>query len=254
MSVGVFCNVSYHEAAYLPNTMAPLLRHPDVEAIAVVHTGNGKPDNFGSLSRDFDKVTEYHRTFGEGYDRSVEDGGYDQYAARLFAVEEIEQAKTDWIIQFDADEFLTTEAIAVIESAADMHDVVALDYYTLLSETEYWFEERRLRRIGREDLMDPHLLIWRRRLEKRPELCDQSRCIYANKTRHCSVSFPNFPYWRTLTAKGLYHFHFHCLLSKENASKRTHAHPFNRPLPKEVIECIEGLSDFMLPSSRINYD
>lgn len=241
MSIGVFCNVSKQEAWLLPNTMRPLLRHSGVESIVIMHTSKDVPVSYGVLAEKFDKVREFHRPSGEGYELSVQEGGYDQYSARLFALEVVEEAQTDWIVQFDADEFLTTNAIDVILSSSEEHDVIAFDYYTPLSETDYWFERKLLRRTGRTDIIDPHLLIWRRRLEKRPELCPQSVKLFRNKTRHCSVAFPNFPYWRILAANGLYHFHFHCLLSKKNARKRTHSKKFCEPLPHEAKECMHRI-------------
>lgn len=224
--------------------MRPLLMHPGVSAITIVHTGSAPPAIYGRLAAEFSKVTEIHRACGEGYHLSVDDGGYDQMSARLFGLEKIEEKNTDWIIQLDADELLTSSAIEVILSASDDHDIVAFDYHTPLSEREFWFEPRILRQVGRETLLDPHLLIWRSRLKKRPALCEKTANISLNKTRHCSVSFPNFPYWRTLTAKGLFFFHFHCILSKENTERRRGVAPFAEPLPSEVVRCMTELQAF----------
>ena len=141
-TIGIWCTVSEAEYKLLRHTMVPLLAHPAVTAAVVVHTGTLSPANAGSLAAAFHKVREIHRDFGQGFHKSIEEGGYDQLAARNFAIEQIEATGVEWLLQFDADEYFDASVISTVSVLDNRYDAVCCSHYTLLSETELWHEPR----------------------------------------------------------------------------------------------------------------
>jgi hypothetical protein len=85
-SVTVWCVVSREEADLLPHTMEHLLNEPTVNHVVIVHTGPSLPSCYGELQRAWPKVQELHQDFGEGLDKSVDEGGFNQVDARNFAL------------------------------------------------------------------------------------------------------------------------------------------------------------------------
>jgi hypothetical protein len=250
MSIGVFCAVSNAEYPLLQYTLRPFLGRSGVERILILNTSPTHHSSFGMLSSASPQIVELHRNFGEGYELSVADGGYDQFSARNFAIDYFEDADVDWLIQFDADEFITEDGISFIIDVPDRYDVVAFSYYTLLSRRLFWFEPRIRRVVNGAALVDPHLLIWRRSLQKRNELCLDSARLHANHTRHCSVSFHHHPRWKVLPVDRPYHFHLHCMLGKKNSLVRRQTKEFECELPIDLLTCIDDLEKASLIRSR----
>ncbi|WP_338310446.1 hypothetical protein [Bradyrhizobium ottawaense] len=242
MSIGVFCAVSQGEYPLLRHTLRPFIESEHTRSILILHTGPRPHPDFQSLASEFPVVTELHSNFGEGYEVSVAQGGYDQLGARNFAIEHVEESGADWLIQFDADEFITRAGIDEIVRTPEIYDLVLFSYYTLVSRAAYWFEDRIARSVNGTILNDPHPLIWRRCLEKRTELCGNSAKLYVNHTRHCSVSFHNHPRWRVRALDAPYHFHFHCLLGKRNADLRQRFKEFEAPLPADLLRCLDSMA------------
>ena len=249
MSIGVFCPVSRQEYPLLQFTLRPFIKSVAAKCILILHTGRSPHPDFGSVASTSSCVVELHRDFGESYEESVENGGYDQFSARNFAIEYIEKTGVEWIVQFDADQYLTERAVSIIADTSDRYDVIVFPYYTLISKTEFWYEPRIKRVINGSALIDPHLLIWRRALEKRNELCSRSAELHANQTRHCSVSFLNHPRWRIRVVHEFSHFHLHCLLGKKNSSLRRQGLKFGEPLPEDMLFCLEQLDAAKLTRS-----
>jgi hypothetical protein len=241
-SVGVWCTISAAEYPLLTHTLRPLLEHERVTAGVIVHTGSKPHADFGFLASTFEKVEEIHRDFGQGFNKSIEDGGYDQYSARNFALEAIEKKGVEWLLQFDADEYFDPAIISIVAALDHRYDAVCCSYYTLLSETEYWYEPRLEKTIRGTRLFHPHTLIWRTALGKRCAICPTSAKLHKNITRHCSVSFEQHPYWRILLLDEWMHFHLHCLLGKEHSEQRKRSAKIPRALPLSLVECIRAIN------------
>jgi hypothetical protein len=241
-SLGVWCTVSKHEYPLLFYTMKNLLEHQAVCAVVIVHTGHEPSPEFGALRSKYHKVQEFHHDFGEGFTVSLEEGGYDQKSARNFAIELIENTNVEWIFQFDADEYATSELISTVVSLDRRYDMVLTSYYTLLSKTHYWYKSNFEKIFFGMVLFHPHPRIWRTSLKKRCELCPKSIQLYPNKTRHASVSFEHHPHWHIFPVNSWEYFHLHCILGKRHTFYRTSSKEIPTVLPSPLIECIDKLN------------
>lgn len=241
-SIGVFTTVALGEAGLVPFVLANVARHPSVTSLVVLHTGTDKPPTFGQLADHFPNVREVHKDFGNGLDRAVGDGGFDQIAARNHAQRLVEEAKPDWIIRNDADEILLNAALDAVAQTSDRYDLITFDYHTLLAGGRYWNAPHLKRRVGHETLLDPHLATWRRELELYDEACPQTALTSANVTRHCNIRTSHIPSFRMKTVKGLMHLHLHCLLGKANARLRDQGSVLQQDLPEEARLCLRGLN------------
>jgi len=239
MTIGAWATVGPNESYLLKETMRPMLESSEVEKILIVHTGHEPSPHFGYLANHINKVTEIHRDFGEGLDISIEKGGYDQLSARTFALDKISDESVDWLVQFDADEFLTKESFKIIENANDSIDLICFDYWTLTSRETYW--KRKPKEFGGKLIMDPHPLIWRNRLQVRPELCKETKKTGINITRHASVRLDYLPPFRIQCVNGMYHFHLHGLLKKKNFTRHTPCAPFDKSLPTDLTNVLNNI-------------
>ncbi|GHF08050.1 hypothetical protein [Streptomyces fumanus] len=241
-SVGIWCAVSEADYPLLGLTMRNLLEHDRVGIALVLHTGVRRPHDYGALAARFANVREVHRNFGEGYSKSLADGGYDQLSARNFALDLLEDIGVEWVFQFDADDYYNPDVITAVAQLDERFDAVSCSCYTLTSERSHWYEPRLERDVGGRRLLDPHTRIWRSRLAKRFELCPIASQRYANITRHCGVTFRGHPHWRFQALDGPFHFHLHCLLGKRHTAARTASRDLGRPVPPQLSKCIKELA------------
>lgn len=242
-SIALWCVVSAAEYPLLGITMRGLLEHDAVEVAVVVHTGVQRPSDFGALASQFYKVREFHRDFGEGFSKSLSDGGYDQLSARNYALREVENCGVEWLVQFDADDYYDPDLFSIIAHLGDQYDAVTCSCYTLTSDTNYWYESGLERRIRGKKVFDPHTRIWRASLRKRFELCPIASTRYANITRHCGVDFAHHPYWHFHIEEEPFHFHLHCLLRKRHTEVRRASRPLGVPINQPLRECLYQLSN-----------
>jgi hypothetical protein len=233
-SLGVWCTVSKSEYPLLIHTMKSFLEHQSVHAVVIVQTGNEPSSDFGYLRSRYSKVQEFHCDFGDGFDISLEEGGYDQKSA--------EATNVDWMLQFDADEYVAPELISKVISLDNRYDVALTSYYTLLSETHYWYEPRLENMFFGTLLFHPHPRIWRSALKKRCEICPKSAELYPNITRHASASFENHPYWHVFPINSWEYFHLHCILGKKHSLYRTASKKIPKLLPIPLRDCIYQLN------------
>lgn len=240
-TVGIWCTLSSDEYSYLPYTLANAVANPAVRRIVIVVTGPSEPIEFGRLSAISGKFHEVFRPFGHGYDRSVDDGGYDQVSARNFALELVESSDVEWLMQYDADDYYHEGIFGILGEIEAPHDYVTCPCYTVTSLEGYWYTEALMRSFDGIMLLNPHTRIWRRDLKLRYQISPRAIATQINHTRHCGVVFP--PKSRSLAAilNEPYHFHLHCLLGKRYATIRSEGRKFDFSLPASLIECIEGL-------------
>ncbi|MEU5868295.1 glycosyltransferase [Nonomuraea sp. NPDC047529] len=239
--MGIWCAVSESEYALLGLTLRNLLEHDAVRTALVLHTGPRRPPDYGGLASRYSKVREVHRDFGEGYSRSLGQGGYDQLSARNHALDLIEDSGVEWLLQFDADDYYDPGLLSIVTRLDEGHDAVVCSCYTLTSETRHWHEPRLDKVVGGKLLLDPHTRVWRSSLQKRFELCPVASKQYENITRHCGVSFSGHPPWHFRTLEGQFHFHLHCLLGKRHTAARTVSRELPTPISPELQECLQEL-------------
>lgn len=243
-SIGLWCTVSQQEYPLLAYTMKGLIEHAAVRFALIVHTGAQQPSCTGMLTALSSKVWEVHRDFGQGYLRSLEQGGYDQISARNYALQLMENSGVDWLLQFDADDFYDPEFLSIVAGLDERYDAVHCPCYTLTSATDYWYEPILERTVGGIRLLNPHIRAWRLSLKKRFEPCLNSIKRYRNITRHCGVSFSEHPYWRFFIVRDRYHFHLHCVLGKRHAAARMVSRKLETPLRPELESCLLELRRF----------
>ena len=252
--IAIWCTVASEEYELVEFTLDNAVSHPAVRRIFLVVTGPDKPDQFGYLSRRNAKFREVYRAFGSGYDLSLEEGGYDQVSARNFALELAEECDSDWLMQYDADDYYDERIFDAVSRLHDVADSIACSCHTLVSERSYWYVERLRRRFGPLTLLNPHTRIWKRSLRLRFEPSTRAVVAFRNATRHCGVRFPPPDQCRAIALDDVYHFHLHCLLGKRYSLERNQGWPFEGSLPESLQVCISRLkhrSKIVLPDVKI---
>ena len=215
----LWCTTSADEYPLVGHTLTTSSASPYVSRVFVVVTGKEKPKGFGRYSASDPKFVEFHKNFGDGFDLALEEGGYNQVAARNFALEKVEGADADWAVQIDADEIYEPFIFELLQSVPRDINVVTGSYYTLLSECSHWFEERKFRNTKAGRLYDPHTSIWRTDLGVRYDQSPGVEQNFANISRHCGVMFNRYSNVRMTAITVPYYFHLHCLLNKRHTDK-----------------------------------
>lgn len=181
-----------------------------VEKILVCHTS---PQSFLDIGKyksiSPDKVFEIGFYFGQGWDKSTDDGGFNEVSARNFAIQMAETFGTEWLLQCDPDEFYTPRLSEIMEYS-DSFDSVFFSCTHMINDekcVEYPFRQIKLREVP---IHDPHLRLWRaRRGVKFAYNKDPSVAGMINKSMHCNpepwLGFPN----RTLVFNEVCHIHLH---------------------------------------------
>jgi len=78
-----------------------------VDNIVIMHTDPSKPKNVGKLESESAKISEFWKSYGYGFDRPCEDGGFDEVTCRNEVIQIAKDMGSEWIVQCDSDEFFT---------------------------------------------------------------------------------------------------------------------------------------------------
>lgn len=243
-SFAIWCTTSREEYPLIEHTLARTASSPYVNYAVVVSTGKEAPEGFGKYAQANSKFREYHQNFGDGFDTAIAEGGYDQVAARNFALERLDETDAAWAVQIDADEVYEPVIFKLLQSVPKDISVITGSYYTLLSETSYWFEDRKLRRFQSGPVYDPHTSIWRTSLGLRYERSPSVERKFANLSRHCGVRFVQNPNLRMAAVTQPYYFHLHCLLGKRHSERMgQNGAELGFELPEQTVGAIRGLRE-----------
>jgi uncharacterized protein len=216
-SVTVWCVVGREEADLLPQTMANLLNEPTVRHVVVVHTSPTLPSCYGELQRSSAKVQEFHQDFGEGLERSCDEGGFNQVDARNFALGIAESLGDRWLLQFDADDYYDLNLVHRLRSLPASIRAVRCACYHLLDRDGYWHSEEKISDDGAGPLINPHIRLWRNDTRRRYSKCAVTAQIERNDTRHCGVDLSDLSSRDVEVIAEPCHFHLHYLLGKTGA-------------------------------------
>lgn len=230
MKIGIYCTVRSKEfdLALSALNYAALSEH--VFSIAILIT-DAAPEKPRKLSK---KITLYRYDYGSGYSISIENGGYDQIAARNFLLEKLSETDVDWLMLHDADDIYLHDYYDFISSECVSADAVTCSCFSLRPGPEICIPQEKKRHIQGKILYDPHTRIWRKNLNLRYDKSDGVEKHYKNHSRHCGVIFPENI--NVISTDGLYHFHLHALLNKRHSEKiSTYSHQCI--LLPESIDC-----------------
>ena len=205
--------VSQDDKPFLKHTLLPLAHHKRIKEILVIHTGHRAPVDIGDLNRVSNRIREYHQNFGEGKNIPIHEGGFDQVAARNFAMNLCALRNAEWVIQLDADELLVPELFDTIPTVVKP-EVLAfrLSRYELVAEDQYADNDVA---SDKHYLHNSRIRIWRLD-KKRYERCSVSQERFPNPTRHCGIDFNDLSESHVVNLPGEYLLHFHSLLKKGN--------------------------------------
>ena len=204
--------VSEQDYPLLEFTLTDALSSEAVSHIIILSTGPSKPVKFGRYASRHEKVREFYQYFGNGFDLPVEQGGFNQIAARNHALSLAEKTTASWLMQIDADDYYLPEFFQQIVTLDKDFDAILCSSVNLLSENEYWNKNQ-------GEFTNPHIRVWRTSLAKRFKICDISSCNQLNFTGHCGVDFSYHPYWKIFLQKKFVHFHLHGILGKKNTNR-----------------------------------
>jgi uncharacterized protein len=202
--------------------MANLLREPAVRHIVVVHTGSSQPKCYGDLQRGWPKVQEFHQDFGEGLDKPVEAGGFNQIDARNFALNIAERLGDKWLLQFDADDYYDVSLLHRLRHLPAGTRAVQCACYHLLDGRGYWHSEEKIDDDCAPPLINPHIRLWRNDTKRRFSKSSITAPVEGNETQHCGIDLSDLSPEALLRVAEPVHLHLHYLLGKSGArnSKR----------------------------------
>ncbi|HJU21085.1 MAG TPA: hypothetical protein VJ891_01125, partial [Casimicrobiaceae bacterium] len=116
-------------------------------------------------------------------------GGFDQVAARNFALGIAELHGDRWLLQFDADDYYDPRIVDLLGRLPTTIRGVRCACYHLLDYRSYWQNDHKVVLDGPEPLLNPHIRLWRNDQQRRFSVCAATASAAANKTRHCGVDF-----------------------------------------------------------------
>ncbi len=186
-----------------------------VTSIVILHTDLKQPAYYANLENTLWKVKEFWQSFGSGFDKPVEQGGFDEIAARNRAIELAEAAGSDWIIQCDSDEFYTADANSgLVEATEKNKQAVRWSCWHLFNPTYSIFDPASIHYYDGQLFHDPHIRAWKPELRLRYQANPNTDFLsnFINKSMHCVNLLPE---WQTLNQPGIFHLHIHDLIGNK---------------------------------------
>lgn len=187
VKTGIYTTVSSNQLSLALATLGYAASSEYVSDIIILVTGK-KGEKPKKLS---DKITLYCGDFGSGYDHSLEDGGYNQIAARNYLLDRFENTEAEWLLMHDADDLYDTRLYDFIATQCFFADAVTCPCFTLKGKSELSVPGDRKVKILGEVIHDPHTRIWRKSLCLRYQKSPGIEQYFANSSRHCGVLFPS---------------------------------------------------------------
>ncbi len=240
MKIGIYCTVCRHELNLALATLHFAESSEYISDIAILITD----DKNCAATRLTDKITIYSENFGSGYSRSIQDGGYDQIAARNYLLEKMEETEADWILMHDADDIYGIDFYQYIVAVGIDSDAVTCSCYTVTTDLDLCAPANKVQLTGPALLVDPHTRAWKKSLGLRYVKSDGVEKFFSNHSRHCGVIFPEDI---TLSCTGgLYHFHLHALLNKRHSQKISGFPVLDYTLPENIRQFLENNNELFI--------
>ncbi|HEY3589424.1 MAG TPA: hypothetical protein VGL07_04960 [Buttiauxella sp.] len=236
--VGIYCTVNSEELALAIMTLTYSAQSEYVRRIIIVQT-----DSFiNSKVQLTDKITLYTRNFGKGYDLSITEGGYDQIAARNFALDILyDCTDIDWVMLHDADDLYLKEGYRNAFDGIDEYDALTCSCLSLKGKNKIRCSARKSFTTNEGIVLhDPHTRIWKKNLGLHYEMSSGIEQTFSNVSRHCGVFFSHGITFCIF--KHAWHFHLHALFNKRHTDKISDYPFITIELPEEVKDFIKKLN------------
>ena len=183
-------------------------KYDEINNIIVLYAGEFPPKEIGELSKN-KKIKEYHKYFGSGFDKSLNEGGWDQISARNYLLQLSDENDSDWVICCDDDEFFVLENMFnhYDYEIFNNYDMVAFQMYHFVDLHKYVYYESGLKCRRGVLLFDPHIRMWRKNLNA--EWGINPRIRATNITRHPEIKKLGWENEKLLICDQMVHIHVH---------------------------------------------
>jgi len=216
--------ITANEQFILDLSVRTHLKYDWVSNIVILHTDKIKP-KFRFKNK---KIKEYWEYFGEGFETSIEVGGFDEVGARNRALQLAYQLETDYYVITDSDEVWTYETINILENNKNDLRSMFVSTYPVIDNHTIALDQKCIQ----DELHDPHFrIINRKSLFFNP----QNTLIQANPNKEFLKQFKNQSLHCYLKHTdqinkivGIYHLHlkYHPKIGKTNTGTSvTHYDP-----------------------------
>jgi len=189
-----------------------------VDNIVIMHTDPSKPKNVGELESEYNNISEFWKSYGYGFDRSCEDGGFDEVTCRNETIQIAKEMGSEWIVQCDSDEFFTSwlgELFLYIKE--NNQDAFAIEFscYHFISPSIYIWDVNSVRGV----MHDGHIRAVRHNYlpEYRFKALHKDRI---NPTRDCGVK--GVPRGNVFYEPKLCHIHVHDMFGNKTGRISDH--------------------------------
>jgi hypothetical protein len=236
--VGLYCTVNSEELALAIMTLSYSAQSEYVKRIIIVQT-----DSFiNSKTQLTDKIILYTRNFGKGFDLSITEGGYNQIAARNFALDILYSCTDiDWVMLHDADDLYLKEGYRNAFESMEEYDALTCSCLSLRDKDKIRCSARKSFTTNEGIVLhDPHTRIWKKNLALYYEMSSGVEQKFSNFSRHCGVSFSQGITFYIF--KHEWHFHLHALFNKRHTDKISEYLIITIELPELVKGFIKKLN------------
>jgi len=188
--------------------------YESIKDILILHTYSNSKLGNELTSICPEKITEYWKYFGDGYEKSLDQGGYDQVEARNYILHIAENTQNEWLAHLDADEFFTSLVFEELRSASFDKKLLTCSCYNFYSLYEAEIKSHKEHYVNGKYLLNPRDRIWRRGLKKKHISFNALPGYIKNKSRHCGVDFSDISKSEVIIVEGISLVHTHHLLEK----------------------------------------
>ena len=223
--------ITANEFSHINRSIKVMAEYDWIDSIVILHTDSNEPKYGGKLAEiSPKKIKEYWTDFGNGFDKSIEDGGFDEIGARNMALYLCKQdGFKGWVLYCDSDEYYTYDTIKAFQMAEQgNYDSINFRCFHLNDKLTY--------RVNPRNIYDRHVRAWilNDDIKFAPHDSEEFMRQFKNKTLHCR----RIGCKKTLTTDLKYHIHTKFLYKDKY-----------KPLPQDfAIYPIE----FELPEIYIN--
>lgn len=196
------------------------------------------------------RLARYHRNFGQGFGRSVHNGGFDEVGARNLLLQEMRrrarETNTEWLLICDSDEYYTpkTGSLPAQLNRAGK-DIAWLNCWHLLSPDTYLYHPKYSALLQGSRMYDPHPRLFRVSAygEYVPNM--ELGVVYPdvkNDTMHCYLHFES---GEDMPIPGIFHLHLRHLLGKSEVPADYELRKLSPPirLPDQYLKYKASIED-----------
>lgn len=232
--VGLYCTVNCTELAIALATLCHSEKSEYVKCIVIIVTDS--PYLINLRSNNTYIISNY---YGKGFDISIENGGYDQIAARNFALDFLDGfSDVEWVMQHDADDLYSLECYSYIVNQCMKYDALAYSCFTFKKGKTLCYPTNKIQYLKDGGVLyNPHIRVWKKEFGLRYEKSIGIEKHFDNISRHCGVNFPDIMNIGFIDKA--WHFHLHALLNKRHTHKIINYPLVNIKIPDDIYSFIK---------------